>query len=157
MELDDDGAGTDADALPVLDETIMDMALDAAKEHFAEAPVFIIAIGRDERGNVLGRCAGANFDPDRMAWAASKFLQALGAQNEVRWVYVFGHPDWPRIKVGMTRDVSARLKSVATGIGHELRVIACWPFRTHDAAYDCEQQILAAFHAYRVGGEWLKA
>lgn len=64
-------------------------------------------------------------------------------------LYVIGKPGLAVAKIGVTRNLAARLKSLQTGSPVPLSVL-WW----HPGSYDLEEKVHAAFKEYRLEGEW---
>jgi len=64
-------------------------------------------------------------------------------------LYVIGQPGTSIVKIGVTRNVSSRLKSLQTGSPVPLAVL-WW----HPGSYDLEENLHAKFSEYRLAGEW---
>lgn len=64
-------------------------------------------------------------------------------------LYVVGKPGLAVVKIGVTRNLQARLRTLQTGSPVPLSVL-WW----HPGSYDLEEKIHVAFKAYRLAGEW---
>jgi hypothetical protein len=64
-------------------------------------------------------------------------------------LYVIGRPGLAVVKIGVTRNLVARLKSIQTGSPIPLSVL-WW----HPGSYDLEEQVHREFREFRMEGEW---
>lgn len=60
----------------------------------------------------------------------------------------------PPIKIGVAKDVEARIRLMQTGNPNKMRVVASIPFRSRKEAFDTEAALHKRFAGARREGEW---
>jgi predicted GIY-YIG superfamily endonuclease len=107
-------------------------------------------------GVVLNGEPNPNLDWDFIAGFANVVAMAgskVPAQKEQMFVYILRLGEEDIFKVGITKNIEERVKSMQTACHSELKVLRCVP---HLLAKEIEGKILDSLKRYKCKGEWVK-
>jgi hypothetical protein len=74
--------------------------------------------------------------------------------HENKGVYIIGSKKHSWFKIGMSCNISLRLKEIASGIPFQVEVIRAFPVLLESARFDLETLLHVSFNHKKIKGEW---